>query len=73
MPEYLGKKSTARDEIHTLYALASRSPYCASTGLGRGDKSGARRVGHKHRTHGFTETLYAYTSCFANNGQNSQA
>jgi potassium-transporting ATPase potassium-binding subunit len=71
MPEYLGKKiGPLETKFITLYALASPLAILPLTALAVATKSGRAGLVTNTGTHGFTEIFYAYTSCFANNGQN---
>jgi potassium-transporting ATPase potassium-binding subunit len=71
MPEYLGKKiGPLETKFITLYALASPLAILPLTALAVATKAGRAGLVTSTGTHGFTEIFYAYTSCFANNGQN---
>jgi potassium-transporting ATPase potassium-binding subunit len=71
MPEYLGKKlGPLETKFITLYALASPLAILPFTALAVATKTGRAGLVTNTGAHGFTEILYAYTSCFANNGQN---
>jgi potassium-transporting ATPase potassium-binding subunit len=71
MPEYLGKKiGPLETKFITLYALASPLAILPFTALAVATKAGRAGLVTNTGTHGFTEILYGYTSCFANNGQN---
>jgi K+-transporting ATPase ATPase A chain len=71
MPEYLGKKlGPLETKFITLYALASPLGILPFTALAVTTKTGRAGLVTNVGPHGFTEILYAYTSCFANNGQN---
>jgi potassium-transporting ATPase potassium-binding subunit len=71
MPEYLGKKiGPLETKFITLYALASPLAILPVTALAIGTKAGLAGLVTNAGPHGFTEILFAYTSCFANNGQN---
>jgi K+-transporting ATPase ATPase A chain len=71
MPEYLGKKlGPLETKFITLYALASPLAILPFTALAVASKTGRAGLVTNTGAHGFTEILYAYTSCFANNGQN---
>lgn len=71
MPEYLGKKiGPLETKFITLYALASPLAILPLTALAVATKAGRAGLVTNTGTHGFTEIIYAYTSCFANNGQN---
>ena len=71
MPEYLGKKlGPLETKFITLYALASPLAILPFTALAVAGKTGRAGLVTNTGAHGFTEIFYAYTSCFANNGQN---
>ncbi len=71
MPEYLGKKiGPLETKFITLYALASPLAILPFTALAVATKAGRAGLVTNSGPHGFTEIFYAYTSCFANNGQN---
>ena len=70
MPEYLGKKiGPLETKFITLYALASPLAILPVTALAIATKHGLAGLVTNTGPHGFTEIFYAYTSCFANNGQ----
>lgn len=65
-PEYLGKKIEAREITWTVVAILG--PACAILiGTAIGCVAGLSSLGNKG-PHGFSEILYAFTSCIANNG-----
>jgi len=69
-PEYLGKKiGSAETRWIALYTLLTPMTVLALTALAVA--TGAGRAGLTTNTgpHGFTEILFAYASCMANNGQ----
>ncbi|MBZ5531861.1 MAG: potassium-transporting ATPase subunit KdpA [Acidobacteriia bacterium] len=73
-PEYLGKKiGPAETKMVMLYALAAPLTILPLTALAVLCKPGLAGLTTNQGVHGFTEILYAYTSCFANNGQNFAA
>ncbi|HXZ79982.1 MAG TPA: potassium-transporting ATPase subunit KdpA [Terriglobales bacterium] len=70
-PEYLGKKiGQAETKMMMLYALASPLLILPLTAIAVSGKAGVAGLVANGGPHGFTEILFAYTSCFANNGQN---
>jgi len=70
MPEYLGKKiGPLETKFITLYALATPLAILPFTALAIATKAGLAGLATNTGPHGFTEIFYAYTSCFANNGQ----
>lgn len=70
MPEYLGKKiGPCETKFITLYALATPLAILPFTALAIASKAGLAGLATNTGPHGFTEIFYAYTSCFANNGQ----
>ena len=76
-PEYLGKQLGPREvKLITLYTIAAPFAILLLTALALTTKAAlalttkAGRAGpSSDGPHGFTEVFYAYTSCFANNGQ----
>ncbi len=69
-PEYLGKKiGAAENKMIMLYALAAPLLILPVTAIAVSTKLGLAGLGTNGGPHGFTEILFAYTSCFANNGQ----
>ena len=70
MPEYLGKKlGPAETKFVTLYMLAMPVAILPFTAVAVLTKAGLSGLTTNQGPHGFTEVLFAYTSCFANNGQ----
>ena len=68
-PEYLGKQLGPREiKLITLYTLAGPAAVLLLTALALVTKAGLAGPG-SDGPHGFTEVFFAYTSCFANNGQ----
>jgi len=69
-PEYLGKKiGPAENKMIMLYALAAPLVVLPLTALAISTHTGMSGLTTNNGPHGFTEILFAYTSCFANNGQ----
>jgi K+-transporting ATPase ATPase A chain len=69
-PEYLGKKiGPAENKMIMLYALAAPLIVLPLTALAVSTKLGLSGLTVNSGPHGFTGILFAYTSCFANNGQ----
>jgi K+-transporting ATPase ATPase A chain len=69
-PEYLGKKiGPAENKMIMLYALAAPLVVLPLTAIAISTKAGLAGLITNSGPHGFTEILFAYTSCFANNGQ----
>jgi potassium-transporting ATPase potassium-binding subunit len=70
-PEYLGKHITAAEmKLVGLYILASPLAILGLTGLAVVSSAGTSALTTNSGPHGFSEILLAYTSSFANNGQN---
>jgi potassium-transporting ATPase potassium-binding subunit len=70
-PEYLGKKiGPAENKMITLYALAAPLVILPLTAIAVSTSLGLSGLTVNGGPHGFTEILFAYTSCFVNNGQN---
>lgn len=70
-PEYLGKKiGPAENKMIMLYALAAPLLVLPLTAIAVSTRAGLSGLTVNGGPHGFTEILFAYTSCFANNGQN---
>ena len=68
-PEYLGKQLGPREvKLITLYTIAAPFAILLLTALALTTKAGLAGPS-SDGPHGFTEVFYAYTSCFANNGQ----
>jgi potassium-transporting ATPase potassium-binding subunit len=70
-PEYLGKKiGPVKNKMIMLYALAAPLFVLPLTAIAVSTRAGLSGLTVNGGPHGFTEILFAYTSCFANNGQN---
>jgi K+-transporting ATPase ATPase A chain len=69
-PEYLGKKiGPAENKTIMLYALAAPLAVLPLTAVAVSTRLGLSGLSVNTGPHGFTAILFAYTSCFANNGQ----
>ncbi len=69
-PEYLGKKiGPAENKMIVLYALTSSVFILPLTAIAVSTHAGLSGLTTNSGPHGFTGILFAYTSCFANNGQ----
>jgi K+-transporting ATPase ATPase A chain len=69
-PEYLGKKiGPAENKMIMLYALAAPLVVLPLTAIAVSTRVGLSGLTINSGPHGLTEILFAYTSCFANNGQ----
>ncbi len=69
-PEYLGKKiGPAENKMIMLYALAAPFVVLPLTAIAVSTRLGLSALTVNTGPHGFTEILFAFTSCFANNGQ----
>jgi len=69
-PEYLGKKiGPCENKMIMLYALAAPLVVLPLTAIAVSTRAGLAGLTTNMGPHGFTEILFAYTSCFANNGQ----
>ena len=69
-PEYLGKKiGPPENKMIMLYALAAPLVVLPLTAIAVSTRAGLSGLTVNGGPHGFTEILFAYTSCFANNGQ----
>jgi K+-transporting ATPase ATPase A chain len=69
-PEYLGKKiGPAENKMIMLYALAAPLVILPLAAIAVSTRLGLSGLTTNGGPHGFTEILFAYTSCFANNGQ----
>jgi len=69
-PEYLGKKiGPPENKMIVLYALAAPLFILPLTAIAISTNAGLSGLTVNSGPHGFTEILFAYTSCFANNGQ----
>ena len=70
-PEYLGKKiGPPENKMIMLYALAAPLVVLPLTALAVSTRMGLSGLTVNTGPHGLTEILFAYASCFANNGQN---
>jgi potassium-transporting ATPase potassium-binding subunit len=69
-PQYLGKKiGPPENKMIMLYALATPLFVLSLTAVAVSSKMGLAGLTTNGGPHGFTEILFAYASCFANNGQ----
>jgi potassium-transporting ATPase potassium-binding subunit len=69
-PEYLGKKiGPAENKMIMLYALAAPLVVLPLTAIAVSTRLGLSGLTVNTGPHGLTGILFAYTSCFANNGQ----
>ena len=69
-PEYLGKKiGAAENKMIMLFALAAPLFVLPLTAIAVSTRVGLSGLTTNGGPHGFTEILFAYASCFANNGQ----
>ena len=69
-PEFLGKKiGPAENKMIMLYALAAPLFVLPLTAIAVSTRVGLSGLTTNTGPHGFTEILFAYASCFANNGQ----
>lgn len=69
-PEYLGKKiGPAENKMIMLYTLAAPIAILPLTAVAVLTRGGLAGLTTNTGPHGFTEILFGYTSCFANNGQ----
>jgi potassium-transporting ATPase potassium-binding subunit len=69
-PEYLGKRIGPREtKMIMLYALAAPLTILVLTTIAVSSKAGLSGLTTNTGPHGLTAILFAYTSCFANNGQ----
>ncbi len=70
-PEFLGKKiGPPENKMIMLYALAAPLLILPLTAVAVSTRMGLSGLTTNGGPHGFAEILFAYTSCFANNGQN---
>jgi K+-transporting ATPase ATPase A chain len=70
-PEYLGKKiGTTEIKFIMLYSLASPACILVLTAIAAATPPGLAGLTTNDGPHGLTSMLFAYTSAFANNGQN---
>jgi potassium-transporting ATPase potassium-binding subunit len=69
-PEYLGKKiGPAENKMIMLYALSGPLVILVLNAVALSAKAGLAGLTTNGGPHGLTSVLFAYTSCFANNGQ----
>jgi K+-transporting ATPase ATPase A chain len=69
-PEYLGKRITAGEtRLTVLYALLTPAVVLVLTSMALAANAGQARLVTNTGTRGFTEVLFAFASCMANNGQ----
>jgi K+-transporting ATPase ATPase A chain len=69
-PEYLGKKiGPAENKMIMLYALAAPLVVLPLTAIAVSTRMGLSGLTVNTGPHGFTGILFAFTSCFGNNGQ----
>jgi len=69
-PEYLGKKiGPAENKMIMLFALAAPLFVLPLTAISVSTRAGLSGLTTNTGAHGFTEILFAFSSCFANNGQ----
>jgi len=69
-PEYLGRTIDAdKMKLVILFTLASPAAILAPTAIAVVAPAGLAGLTTNSGPHGLSEILYAYTSCFANNGQ----
>jgi K+-transporting ATPase ATPase A chain len=69
-PEYLGKKiGPAENKMIMLFALAAPLSILSLTAIALSTRAGLAGPATNSGPHGLTEILFAYASCFANNGQ----
>jgi K+-transporting ATPase ATPase A chain len=69
-PEYLGKKiGPGEMELIALFSLVTPMAILFPTALALVSNGGLAGLSTNSGPHGFTEILYAYSSCCANNGQ----
>ena len=70
-PEYLGKEIGVYEiKMIMLYTLAAPFAVLVFSALAIATQSGLNGLTTNDGAHGFSEIFYAYTSAFANNGQN---
>lgn len=70
-PEYLGKEiGVSEIKLIMIYTLAAPFAILVLTALAVSTESGLAGLTTNDGAYGFTEIFYAYTSSFANNGQN---
>ncbi len=69
-PQYLGKKiGPPENKMIVLYALTAPLVVLVLTAIAVGCKAGLSSLTVNTGPHGLTAILFAYTTCFANNGQ----
>ena len=69
-PEYLGKTVGPREvKLVGLYIVIGPVVILALTALAVVTSAGTAALSTNHGAHGFTTILFAYASCFVNNGQ----
>ncbi len=69
-PEYLGKKiGPCENKMVLLYALAAPMLVLPLTAIAVSTQAGLSGLTTNSGPHGLTEIVFAYASCFANNGQ----
>ncbi|MFZ0800622.1 MAG: potassium-transporting ATPase subunit KdpA [Terriglobales bacterium] len=69
-PEYLGKKiGPCENKMIILYALAAPLFVLPLTAIAVSSQAGMSGLTTNSGPHGLTEIVFAYASCFANNGQ----
>jgi K+-transporting ATPase ATPase A chain len=69
-PEYLGKRLTAAEiRLTAVYALLTPAVVLVLTSMAIATNAGRAGLVTNAGTRGFTEVLFAYASCMANNGQ----
>ncbi len=69
-PEYLGKKiGPAENKMIMLFALAAPLFVLPLTAIALSTRAGLSGLTTNGGPHGFSEILFAYASCFSNNGQ----
>ena len=70
-PEYLGKTvGPTEAKLVAFYALATPMVVLPLAGWALASQAGRAGLVTNHGARGFTEILFAYASCMANNGQN---
>ena len=70
-PDYLGKTvMTEEAKLISLYALLGPMVLLSLAALGVATEAGRAALVTNHGPRGFTEIVFAFTSCLANNGQN---
>ena len=69
-PEYLGKKiGPGETKLVALFSILTPLAILVPTAVAVSTRAGLAGLGTNDGPHGFTEILYAYASCCANNGQ----